>query len=153
MRATGVKHNGAPCLPSVCATISAGGDDVSIRISDQGERCQQNLDAQYELMFAGGGLMNPQINSPSDLLSFSHVRNAARMEDSRLGALRTASSWPHGVRATVDEQVGRWQQSRQPQQQSAMPSELDGKDPEVVAGIEPHPRIGIGLPMSNIFAT
>jgi len=73
------------------------------------------------------------------------------MEDSRLVALRTASTWPDGIRATVDEQVGRWQQSQQ--LSSSDSSALAGDDPETDAGIEPHPRIGIGLPMSNIFAT
>ena len=46
-----------------------------------------------------------------------------------------------GMFANVQEQVKRWQQSA-PQE-----------DPESDAGIGPHPRLGIGLPMSNIFAT
>lgn len=82
-----------------------------------------------------GGLTSASIQSPSALFSFSHVRNATRMDDDRLGALRTASS--RGVKATVAEQVG----SRQ------------ANDPETEAGIAPHQRIGLGLPMSNIFAT
>jgi hypothetical protein len=88
------------------------------------------------------------VQTPSDLFSFSHIRNAARLQNSRIGALRTLSSSPHGMRATVDEQVGRWQ---------TLPSgnhpDGDATDPEVEAGVGPHPRIGIGLPMSNIFAT
>jgi pyruvate dehydrogenase kinase 2/3/4 len=74
------------------------------------------------------------------------------MEDSRLGALRTVSSRPEGIWATVGEQVGRWQDN--------LPNALDHEiqnssenDPEKEAGVGPHPRIGIGLPMSNIFAT
>ena len=54
---------------------------------------------------AGGGLLLPQIRSPSDLFSFSHVRNAKRLDDSVLGALRTVSSSSKGMRATVDEQL------------------------------------------------
>jgi hypothetical protein len=91
----------------------------------------------------GGGLICPDnsVSSPADLFSFSHVRNAARLEDSRLGALRTASRSEHGLRATVDEQIGSWQKARE---QEA----LDFKDLQIM-----HPHIGIGLPMSYIFAT
>ena len=60
------------------------------------------------------------------------------MQDSKIGALRSASS--RGVKATVAEQVGRVGAER-------------GKDPERGAGIAPHQRMGLGLPMSNIFAT
>jgi pyruvate dehydrogenase kinase 2/3/4 len=56
------------------------------------------------------------------------------MERSRLGALRSVSS--RGVMATVEEQV-------EPQAGTS----------EKGAGLAAHPRIGIGLPMSNIFAT
>jgi hypothetical protein len=38
------------------------------------------------------------------------------------------------MKATVEEQVGR-------------------RDLEMEARVEPHPMMGIGLPMSNIFAT
>jgi len=106
------------------------------------------------LMFPpGGGLVTPHnsIQDPSDLFSFSHVRNAARMEDSRLGALRSFSSSPQGIRATVSEQVGRWQSGALHQIEGAINNSPDNPDKE--AGVGPHPRIGIGLPMSNIFAT
>jgi len=56
------------------------------------------------------------------------------------------SSKPEGVKATVDEQVDRWQNPAAPQDDGVT-------DPERKAGISPHPRLGIGLPMSNIFAT
>ena len=62
------------------------------------------------------------------------------MDGDRLGALRTASS--RGVKATFAEQVGDETKHSQ-----------EGKDPESGAGIAPHQRIGLGLPMSNIFAT
>jgi len=123
MRATGLGHRDATPLPPIRATIVAGENDVGVRISDQ-----------------GGGLSSGSIQSPSDLFSFSHVRNATRMDDDRLGALRTASS--RGVKATVAEQVG--DETKRSQ---------EGKDPESEAGIGPHQRIGLGLPMSNIFAT
>jgi len=130
MRATVEKHYGSS-TPPIIATIAAGDNDVSIRISDQ-----------------GGGLRSAEhnIKAPADLFSFSHFRNAARLEHSRLGALRTMSSKPEGVKATVNEQVDRWQNPAAPQDDGVT-------DPERKAGISPHPRLGIGLPMSNIFAT
>ncbi|KAJ8086673.1 putative protein kinase [Marasmius tenuissimus] len=125
MRATRLNHRNSSSLPPVRATIAAGANDIGIRISDE-----------------GGGLHTIQtqygIKSPSDLFSFSHTRNSTRMETGRIGALRTVSARPQGVWATVNEQVQAWEEI------SAIP----GKDPE----IGNHPRIGIGLPMSNIFA-
>lgn len=92
----------------------------------------------------GGGLSSFQneISNPSDLFSFSHIRNATRLEDSRLGALRMASE--HGLRATVDEQVSHWQQ--------LVPSKGQGEENSEPKDLS-QPRIGIGLPMSYIFAT
>ncbi|KAF8640139.1 hypothetical protein AX17_001375 [Amanita inopinata Kibby_2008] len=136
MRATIEKHHGATTLPPVLATIAAGANDVSIRISDQ-----------------GGGLLTAEnnIQVPSDLFSFSHVKNAARMERSRLGALRTISCNPKGMKATVDEQVGRWQSPSISGPQNSEACAADRPEQAVRMGL--HPRIGIGLPMSNIFAT
>ncbi|KAL0949535.1 hypothetical protein HGRIS_009585 [Hohenbuehelia grisea] len=133
MRATVLKHGDAPVLPPILATIVVGDNDVGIRISDQ-----------------GGGLLTPQnrIKTPSDLFSFSHIRNAGRLEDSRIGALKSASSSREGVKATVDEQVGRWNHHQKFSDSTEVPS-----NPEKEAGVGLHPRIGIGLPMSNIFAT
>lgn len=143
MRATKNKHQGSASLPPIRATIAAGKNDVTIRISDQGERIIPM--GNQMINCAGGGLWTQenQIKSPSDLFSFSHTRNATRMENSRLGALRSISSSNYGMRATVAEQLRRWQQP--------LPADVD--DPEKDAGVGPHPRIGIGLPMSNIFAT
>lgn len=73
------------------------------------------------------------------------------MEDSRLGALRTVSSRPEGVRATVGEQLGRWDDMPTPV--NLIVQNSNENDPEKKAGVGPHPRIGIGLPMSNIFST
>ncbi|KAI6047160.1 branched-chain alpha-ketoacid dehydrogenase kinase [Pisolithus marmoratus] len=126
MRATGLKHPHDTTLPPIYATIVAGKNDVNIRISDQ-----------------GGGLYSNGIQSPSDLFSFSHIRNAMRMDDNRIGALRSASS--RGVKATVAEQIGGWQVVEE--------GDRNAKDPERGAGIAPHQRMGLGLPMSNIFAT
>lgn len=137
MRATGLQHRHAPSLPPIYATIVAGEDDVSIRISDQGTVCMI-LGLHISSPLPGGGLPSNSIESPSDLFSFSYIRNATRMQDSKIGALRSASS--RGVKATVAEQVGGVE---------AQP----GKDPEQGAGIAPHQRMGLGLPMSNIFAT
>ena len=86
--------------------------------------------------------MDPSISSPSDLFSFSHVRNATRLENERLGYLRTASASPSGMVATVEEVVDRWQKDVRSR-----------NDPELEAGVGHHPRLGIGLPMSNIFAS
>ncbi|KAL0574533.1 putative protein kinase [Marasmius crinis-equi] len=126
MRATKLKHRGASSLPPLRATIAAGANDIGIRISDE-----------------GGGLHAIQrqygIKSPSDLFSFSHTRNSARMETDRIGALRTASTRPQGIWGTVNEQIQAWEEFGSPD---------TAKDPE----IGNHPRIGIGLPMSNIFA-
>ncbi|KAG9218918.1 hypothetical protein CCMSSC00406_0000968 [Pleurotus cornucopiae] len=121
MRATALKYIDSPEFPPILATVVGGDKHVGIRISDQ-----------------GGGLLTPQnlIKFPSDLFSFSHIRNAGRMEDARIGALRSASSNPSGVWATVGEQVGRWSTTR-----GSLPA--SGKQS----------RIGIGLPMSNIYAT
>ncbi|KAJ7276430.1 alpha-ketoacid dehydrogenase kinase [Mycena haematopus] len=132
MRATSSHNRHASTVPSIRATIVAGANDVGVRISDQ-----------------GGGLFHTMVKTPSDLFSFSHLRNAARLQNSRIGALRTLSSSPLGMRATVDEQVGRWQQTLA---SGNYPND-DITDPEIEAGVGLHPRIGIGLPMSNIFAT
>ncbi|KAI0092427.1 alpha-ketoacid dehydrogenase kinase [Irpex rosettiformis] len=121
LRATRLTHADARTLPPIQATISAGENMVAIRISDQ-----------------GGGLLLPQIKSPSDLFSFSHLRNSTRMEHSRLGALRSVSSSTKGITATVKEQLG------------SMSQPTTRERPDRTA---PYPRIGIGLPMSNIFAT
>ncbi|KAJ6539374.1 alpha-ketoacid dehydrogenase kinase N-terminal domain-containing protein [Mycena capillaripes] len=131
MRATASHHRGSSTLPPIRVTIVAGANDVGVRISDQ-----------------GGGLSHTMVKTPSDLFSFSHIRNAARLQNSRIGALRTVSSSPHGMRATVDEQVGRWQQNL-----ANFDDDGTSVDPEMEVGVGPHPRIGIGLPMSNIFAT
>ena len=94
---------------------------------------------------AGGGI--PNVKSPSDLFSFSHVRNSARLDDSRLGALRDASKSTEGLMATVAEQLGK-KRTRRP-----VPSSGDDRpDPALRVGAEVHGRIGIGLPMSNIYA-
>jgi len=92
--------------------------------------------------------LNPQIRSPSDLFSFSHVRNASRLKQDNLGPLRTASASPAGMRATVEELVSRWKNEWR-QREDGTPLK---NDPELRSGVGPHPRLGIGLAMSNIFA-
>lgn len=117
---------------------------MTIRISDQGMLSKAvvtitSLTGNY--LPLGGGLLSPEIRHPSDLYSFSHLRNPHRMDISRLGALRVVRSSQQGMTATVDEQVNVWK------------SQAHSEDPQQNAGIGSHPRIGIGLPMSNIFAT
>ncbi|KAJ8472383.1 hypothetical protein ONZ45_g16670 [Pleurotus djamor] len=130
MQATAIKYHDSEQLPPLLATIVSGEDHVALRLSDQ-----------------GGGLLTPRnlIKTPSDLFSFSHHRNAKRMEDARIGALRSASSNPQGLSATVGEQVGRWGDLQQ--------GEHANVAPEGDTGVGPHTRIGIGLPMSNIYST
>ncbi|KAI0305582.1 alpha-ketoacid dehydrogenase kinase N-terminal domain-containing protein [Multifurca ochricompacta] len=91
MQATVAKHGKESDLPDILVTLVTASDSIGMRISDQ-----------------GGGLLNPQIRSPSDLFSFSHVRNASRLEQDHLSPLRTASASPNGMHATVEELVSRW---------------------------------------------
>ncbi|KAF6762249.1 branched-chain alpha-ketoacid dehydrogenase [Ephemerocybe angulata] len=129
MHATILKHYGKGPLPAIRVTVVAGENDIGLRISDQGGG-----------LFSGGNT----IENSNDLCSFSHVRNASRLEDQRIVALRTATE--EGIRATVEEQVTRWKN----------PSSQLEKGKPVTATIEVSaslPRIGIGLPMSKIFAT
>lgn len=84
--------------------------------------------------------MIPEISNPADLFSFSHIRNTTRLDTSRIGALRTVSSRPQGMKATVDEQVAAWREND------------NTENPESKAGVGLHTRLGIGLPMSSIFA-
>jgi len=119
-RAVLLRHGGIS-PPEIRVTVVAGVDNVSIRISDQ-----------------GGGLHKSGINAPSDLFSFSHLRNGTRMTDDRLGALRNASAL--GLSATLAEQVDSW----------ARTHDMDEAPSEKA---RPIPSIGIGLPMSNMFAT
>jgi pyruvate dehydrogenase kinase 2/3/4 len=65
-----------------------------------------------------------------------------------LSPLRTASASPTGMRATVEELVSRWKDEwRQSEDGTALKN-----DPELKSGVGHHPRLGIGLAMSNIFA-
>lgn len=64
------------------------------------------------------------------------------MDISRLVALRTASTSENGLRGTINEQLGRWQQARE-----LYSTKSDAAVQQIL-----HPRIGIGLPMSYIYA-
>lgn len=87
--------------------------------------------------------MNTHVQSPSDLFSFSHIRNTGRLEDVRIGALRHAISSSKGIKGTVGEQVT-----------EALPkNSLDvSREIRERVVLETPRRIGIGLPMSNIYA-
>ncbi|KZT62090.1 alpha-ketoacid dehydrogenase kinase [Calocera cornea HHB12733] len=115
-----------PTLPPVQVTLVNSPTDVHIRISDQ-----------------GGGLTSADINSPSDLYSFSHLRNKARLASDRLAALKQAASRRHGVMATVKEQL-------------APAADGDGSGGETGveedAELASRTHLGIGLPMSKIYA-
>ncbi|KAF8913924.1 branched-chain alpha-ketoacid dehydrogenase [Gymnopilus junonius] len=128
LRATYIKYQNEASRRPIQVTIVNGENDVMIRISDQ-----------------GGGLRSArnQVSKPSDLFSFSHVRNSTRLEDSRLGALRSVSLSEHGLRATVDEQIGSWQKGR-----TQIPTPATAVVEQIL-----QPTIGIGLPMSYIYAT
>jgi len=52
------------------------------------------------------------------------------------------------MRATVEELVSRWKDEWR-QREEGTPLK---NDPELKSGVGPHPRLGIGLAMSNIFA-
>jgi hypothetical protein len=52
------------------------------------------------------------------------------------------------MRATVDELVSRWKDEWE-QREDGTPLKID---PDLKSGVGPHPRLGIGLAMSNIFA-
>ncbi|KAF8742956.1 hypothetical protein RHS02_02985, partial [Rhizoctonia solani] len=116
MRHTVLRNGGLGEPAPIRATIVAGPDIMNVRISDQ-----------------GGGLRSSSSQTAHDMFSFSHVRNATRLHDERLGALRHLSSSGRGLRATVDEQIARWNES-------ANNRPLVG-------------RMGLGLPLSNIYAT
>ncbi|KAI9509488.1 alpha-ketoacid dehydrogenase kinase N-terminal domain-containing protein [Russula earlei] len=130
MQATISKHGQKTNPPGILVTLVAAPDSIGMRISDQ-----------------GGGLLNPQIRSPSDLFSFSHVRNASRLEQNNLGPLRTASASPTGMRATVEELVSRWKDEWRQREDGASLK----NDSELEPCVGRHPRLGIGLAMSNIF--
>ncbi|KAB5595584.1 hypothetical protein CTheo_1045 [Ceratobasidium theobromae] len=117
MRHTVLRNAGMGEPPPIRATIVAGPDIMNVRISDQ-----------------GGGLRSSSSQTAHDMFSFSHVRNATRLHDERLGALRHLSSSGQGLRATVDEQLERWKEA------AAQGKPLIG-------------RMGLGLPMSNIYST
>ncbi|KIY73704.1 alpha-ketoacid dehydrogenase kinase [Cylindrobasidium torrendii FP15055 ss-10] len=121
--ATLKRHVRSTSLPPVRITISEGVNDVGIRVSDQG---------------GGLSLKDLTISRPEDLFSFSHVRNAKRLHAPHLEKLRSVANTHQGLKATVHEQVAKWN-GRNASTKDAQ----DGREP----------RLGIGLPMSNIYST
>lgn len=92
--------------------------------------------------FTGGGLTLQESQTPSDLYSFSHLRNDTRLAEDRIGALQHFSQRKGGLRGTVDETISL--------DQSSAEREAPGDSLDKV----PVPRqMGIGLPLSNIYAT
>ncbi|KZO94841.1 alpha-ketoacid dehydrogenase kinase [Calocera viscosa TUFC12733] len=115
-----------PELPPIQVTLVNSPTDVHIRISDQ-----------------GGGLTSPDIKSPSDLYSFSHLRNKARLASDRLAALKQAASRRKGMMATVKEQLS-------PSSGNGPAGDGEGEAAEEEVASRTH--LGIGLPMSKIYA-
>jgi pyruvate dehydrogenase kinase 2/3/4 len=84
----------------------------------------------------GGGLDTSETGPPSNLFSFSHSRNTSRLDRARLHALRDATASSIGSKRAPEL----W-------------FPVSDENPETGAGVATHPRMGIGLPLSNIFAT
>ncbi|KAH7105664.1 branched-chain alpha-ketoacid dehydrogenase [Auriculariales sp. MPI-PUGE-AT-0066] len=125
MQSTVLKHKGTTNPPLIRVTVVAGSDEIHLRISDQ-----------------GGGLPASDIHTPSDLFSFSHTRNVQRMSASRLDSLRSLTeSAAGGISGTIDEQVVRWKKG----------SEAKGGEAAQALRHDIYPRLGLGLPMSNVF--
>lgn len=77
--------------------------------------------------------------TPSDLYSFSHHRNNTRLDVERIDALQYLSRRKGGLWGTVSERLS------MRQQQVPSSGTTDSEDVP--------PRIGMGLPLSNIYAT
>ncbi|EJD35034.1 hypothetical protein AURDEDRAFT_117493, partial [Auricularia subglabra TFB-10046 SS5] len=84
----------------------------------------------------GGGLLSSDIHQP-----FFHTHHPTRMESGRLQVLRAVSE-NGGISATIDEQVARWKKA----------TERKSKEASQHWRQDIHPRIRLGLPMSNVFA-
>ncbi|EJU06126.1 alpha-ketoacid dehydrogenase kinase N-terminal domain-containing protein [Dacryopinax primogenitus] len=106
-------------LPPIQVTLVNAPTDVHIRISDQ-----------------GGGLQSADVVTPSDLYSFSHLRNKARLASDRLAALKKASMSSRGMMATVQEQL----------------RSEEGEEEAQAVEAASRTHLGIGLPMSKIYA-
>ncbi|KAG8856815.1 hypothetical protein FRB96_006319 [Tulasnella sp. 330] len=126
MRFSTVHHAHSSSRPIIRTTIVSGPEHILIRVSDQ------------------GGGVTPDINSTTDLFSFSHLRNATRLASDRISALRTATSRQGGMTGTVAEQLAR----------RARILVAAGETIPLAVATEPViQRIGLGLPLSYIFAT
>ncbi|CAE6523086.1 unnamed protein product [Rhizoctonia solani] len=125
MRHTVLRNAGMGELAPIRATIVAGPDIMNVRISDR-----------------GGGLRSSSNQTAHDMFSFSHVRNATRLHDERLGALRDLSSSGRGLRATVDEQVARWNEGGSLDLTTSAPTKtlLAHFGKQAAANVEPEPE-------------
>jgi len=134
----------------ITATIAADENNVNVRISDQGRPIYLNLTnpRQSITSLLGGGLVLPENQHPSNLFSFSHLRNAARMNEDRLSALHrmTADGFP----ITIADQMTRWKagQQQQLEQQRSQSHGANWSNKEE-NGMN---RMGLGLPLGNIYA-
>ena len=104
-------------------------------------QCDSPLPLNH-IVFAGGGLfMNPHVQQPSELFSFSHVCNASRLEDVGLGALHTAISSSKGIKGTIGEQVTDMLEG----DSDVASQEFQGR-----VSLQTTPCIVIGLPMVGV---
>lgn len=55
MQATVAQHGGEPSLPPILVTVVAGADDISMRISDQGQRIRLYISVGAELRVVQAG--------------------------------------------------------------------------------------------------
>src|SRR4051794_10942072 len=75
--------------------------------------------------------------TPSDLYSFSHHRNITRLNNERIGALQHLSQRKGGLWGTVHERIA-----------AGSPQSVESTDQDDVPQ-----HIGMGLPLSHIYAT
>jgi pyruvate dehydrogenase kinase 2/3/4 len=136
-RATLTQYSGKESVPPIRVTVVENSSDVLIRVSDQGKHYVAiGLECRSSGSI-GGGLDTAAIGSPSNLFSFSHLRNSSRMDLSRLDTLRSVSE------ASSRRRPEMWFRETPP----------SSEDVESEASAGTHVRMGIGLPLSNIFAT
>lgn len=136
----------------ITATIAADENNVNVRISDQGRLTYLNLTDPWQpltpLNTLGGGLLLPENQHPSNLFSFSHLRNAARMNEDRLSALHQMTRC--GFPITIGDQVTLWRAGQQQQFEKRRSQSQDANaSSEEEKGIN---RMGLGLPLSNTYA-
>lgn len=96
---------------------------------------------------------------PSDLYSFSHHRNSARLDVGRMDALRNSSLSKRGFWGKVNEVMTPQDSSSEDSEDSELEEskETEGSERPITEGDARGKtglqRMGMGLPLSNIYAT